>query len=161
MSAEWLAMLRRGEDPNVLFRLRTGWAVLGDTQHLPGYCVLVHADDVDHLADLPYADRSAFLLDLSLLGEAVGRVCAANDPGFLRTNYEVLGNLWPHLHGHVRARYTWEEERFRVGPVYLYGEVRRDARYAAGPAHDALRAQLTDRLRAVTREAYGEDERRR
>ncbi|WP_251078075.1 HIT domain-containing protein [Frankia sp. AiPa1] len=151
-------MLRRGEDPNVLYRLRTGWAVLGDTQHLPGYCVLVHADDVDHLTDLPRARRADFLFDLALLGEAISRVCAANDPGFLRINYEILGNLWPHLHGHVRARYSWEEARLRVGPVYLYGDdVRRAERHAVGPVHETLRAQLTDALRAITRDAYGED----
>jgi hypothetical protein len=91
VSTEWLSVLARGDDPNVILRMRTGWAVLGDTQHLPGYSLLVHAGDADHLADLPRAERVAFLLDLSLLGEAISRVCAENDPGFLRINYEVLG----------------------------------------------------------------------
>ncbi len=154
MSVEWLSTLERGDDPNVIQRMRTGWAVLGSTQHLPGYSLLVYAGKANHLTDLPRAERSAFLFDLSLLGEAIRQVCAENDPGFLRINYEVLGNLWPHLHGHVHARYTWEEERFRVGPVYLYGVERTKEQYALGPAHNALRAELMSALSAITRDAY-------
>lgn len=157
MSAEWLSALRRGDDPNVIQRMRTGWAVLGNTQHLPGYSLLVHAGNANHLTDLSRAERSAFLLDLSLLGEAIGQVCAEHDPGFLRINYEVLGNLWPHLHGHVHARYTWEEERLRAGPVYLYGAERTKEQYALGPAHDALRAELTNALSVITLDAYQDE----
>ncbi|SNQ48969.1 HIT family hydrolase, diadenosine tetraphosphate hydrolase [Frankia canadensis] len=151
-----LAALRRGEDPNILARLRTGWAVLGATQLLPGYCLLIHDGDADQLTDLPRAERTAFLADLALLGEAIAAVCAAADPGFLRINYEVLGNAWHHLHGHVRARYTWEDERLRVGPVDLYGPALTDPRHAAGPAHDPLRAQLSAALTTITRDAYAE-----
>lgn len=59
-------------NPTVLTRMRTGWAVIGDTQHLPGYCLLLHAErGIDHLTDLLRAQRVDFLFDLSLLGEAV------------------------------------------------------------------------------------------
>ncbi len=158
MSSEWLSLLARGDDPNIIYRMRSGWAVLGDTQHLPGYSILVQAGNADHLTDLPRAERTAFLLDLSLLGEAVGKVCAENDAGFLRINYEILGNSWQNLHGHVRARYSWEVEELRVGPVYLYGDERKKKEYALGPVHAPLRAQLAAALASITADAYRNDD---
>jgi diadenosine tetraphosphate (Ap4A) HIT family hydrolase len=80
--------------------MRSGF---GDTQHLPGYSLLL-ADDpsVDHLTDLDWERRTSFLFDLALLGEAVERARRAH--GLRRMNYEVLGNSLPFLHGHVRPR---------------------------------------------------------
>src|SRR5687767_7815877 len=67
---------RRGENPTVLARMRTGWAVIGDSQHLPGYCVLLYdGDDVEHLMDLSRSEQVAFLSDMALLGEAVFAAC--------------------------------------------------------------------------------------
>ena len=47
--------------------MRSGFAVIGDTQYLPGYSLLLceHAA-VNHLTDLPLQQRVHFLLDLSL-----------------------------------------------------------------------------------------------
>ncbi|MET7913543.1 HIT domain-containing protein [Streptomyces avermitilis] len=151
--ADWISALERGEDPNVLHRMRTGWAVLGSTQHLPGYCLLVH-DSADHLTDLSRSERAEFLLDLSLLGEAIQEVCSAADPAFYRVNYEVLGNLWNHLHGHVHARYHWEPQERRQMPVWLYAEERLAEEHRLGPAHKDLRSALTKSLAAITSEAY-------
>src|SRR5690349_4843937 len=105
----------------VMARMRSGFAVIGDTQHLPGYCVLLHEDAAnDHLTDLDWSRRQEFLFDLSLLGEAVRNAC--RDDGLRRINYEVLGNALPLLHGRVHARYTWE--RLAEHPVWRYGEER-------------------------------------
>jgi len=143
----------RGENPTVLGRMRTGWAVIGDTQHLPGYCLLLYRGTADNLVDLPRSERMLFLLELSILGEAVARACAELDPGFLRTNYEVLGNSWPHLHGHVHARYSWEPDAYRSGPVWRYPD-RRDAKHALGPGHDLLRERLVRALAHVLEAEY-------
>jgi diadenosine tetraphosphate (Ap4A) HIT family hydrolase len=98
----------------VLRRLSAGFAVIGDNQHLPGYCVLITDDpSADRLTDLPRERRLAFLADMDLLGEAVARVCARRDPGFRRINYEILGNLDAFLHAHVRPRYDWEPAELR------------------------------------------------
>ena len=66
----------RGENPTVLRRLDAGFAVIGDTQFLPGYCVLL-ADQphVQRLSDLPRGRRLAFLSDMERLGEAVELAC--------------------------------------------------------------------------------------
>lgn len=144
---------RAGRHPLAVGRMQTGWAVLGDTQHLPGYCVLLFDGRADQLTELPRRVRAAFLLDLALLGEAVQQVCAAHDAEFSRINYEVLGNSWPHLHGHVHARYRWEPAEFRAGPVWRYPAAERGAgRHRAGAHHDPLRAELTAALASVQRQ---------
>ena len=51
----------RGENPSVMARMRSGFAVIGDTQHLPGYSLLLYDDpSLDHLTDLDgSAERSS------------------------------------------------------------------------------------------------------
>src|SRR5687767_6672103 len=46
---ERLEAAERGENPTVLARLKTGWTVIGDTQHLPGYCLLLYRGEANHL----------------------------------------------------------------------------------------------------------------
>lgn len=139
----------------VMARMRTGFAVIGDTQHLPGYSLLL-ADDraLDHLTDLPRARRRDFLFDLSLLGEAVFAVTRPR--GARRINYEVLGNGWPHLHGHVHPRYEWEPAERIAGPVWRYPkDVRNAPEHAYDDGRDGeLRAAIADELNRVMAEAY-------
>ncbi len=157
-SGEWrsdrVGAAQRGENPTVLTRLRTGWAVIGDTQHLPGYCLLLYADpEVDQLTELPRAERAAFLYDLALLGEAVQHACTALDKALLRVNYEVLGNSHHQLHGHIHPRYRWEPDAYRRGPVWRYPD-RNHPDHQLGSRHDALRAALTGELARITADAY-------
>lgn len=129
---------------------------MGDTQQLPGYCVLLsNVDGADHLTDLPRPVRFQFLADMALLGEAVLIACRAADPGFLRVNYEILGNTLHRLHGHVHARYEWEPEEYRVGPVWRYPwEVRSAPEHALSLTHDKLREAIATELEAIMAEAY-------
>lgn len=144
---------RRGENPTVLRRLPSGWAVIGDEQFLPGYCVLLYDGDADHLTDLPRPERLAFLEDMAILGEAVSLACSRLDPQFLRVNYEILGNEYAHLHAHIFARYAWEPDDRRRTPVWLYPD-RKAAQYALGPQHAALRTALTAALDEVLAQAH-------
>lgn len=96
-----LDALARGEADNLIAELRSGYAVFGDEQWLPGYCLLIHRDRVRHLDELPLAGRTEFLAEMSLLGEALRAAASAFDAGFGRVNYEILGNSWPQLHAHV------------------------------------------------------------
>jgi diadenosine tetraphosphate (Ap4A) HIT family hydrolase len=138
-------------------RMRSGFAVIGDTQHLPGYSVLLTDDlEVDHPTDLPWPMRRDFFFDLSLLGEAVFN--ATRDAGARRINYEVLGNSWNHLHGHVHPRYEWEPSDKIGGPVWRYPKQVRNAPEHAydEKKHGALRAVITLELERVMRAAYAE-----
>ena len=131
-------------------RMRSGFAVIGDTQHLPGYSLLLTDDPSnDHLTDLDWEQRKQFLFDLSLVGEAVQRACQCN--GLRRVNYEVLGNGDPILHGHVHPRYEWEPPDKITGPVWRYPkEVRNAPDYAYSDAkHGTVRAAITTELQRL------------
>jgi diadenosine tetraphosphate (Ap4A) HIT family hydrolase len=150
-----IAAALRGENSKVMARMRSGFAVIGDTQHLPGYSLLLTDDlEVDHPTDLPWSERRDFFFDLSLLGEAVFAV--TREHGARRINYEVLGNSWPHLHGHVHVRYEWEPSDKVGGPVWRYPkDVRNAPEHAYDDArHGELRAAITAELTALMRDAY-------
>jgi diadenosine tetraphosphate (Ap4A) HIT family hydrolase len=152
-----IAVALRGQNPMVMARMRSGFAVIGDTQHLPGYSLLLVDDmSVDHPTDLAWAPRRQFFFDLLILGEAV--MTAGRDRGVGRINYEVLGNSWPHLHGHVHARYGWEPSDKIGGPVWRYPkEVRNAPEHAYDDReHGELRAEITAQLERLMREAYAE-----
>jgi diadenosine tetraphosphate (Ap4A) HIT family hydrolase len=89
---------------------------------------------------------------MALLGEAVSLACSRLDPQFLRVNYEILGNEYPHLHAHIFARYAREPDERRRSPVWLYPD-RKANQYALGPQHDELRVALSAALDEVTASA--------
>lgn len=137
-----------GTNPTVLAKLPQSFAAIGDTQFLPGYCVLLVDDpSIDRLTDLPRSQRLAFLESMEVLGEAVQTACTALDSSFVRMNYEILGNTDHVLHAHLFPRYGWEpEERLRM-PVWLYGgDQLYGADSALGPQHDTLRASIVSEL---------------
>lgn len=129
-------------------RLGSGFAVMGDTQFLPGYCVLlVDEPGVGSLSELPRGKRLGFLGDMDRLGEAVERACRRVESGFRRVNLEILGNTDPFLHAHVWPRYDWEPEGLVGRPVWLYPPERwSDPEFALGPRHDVLRAAVGEEL---------------
>lgn len=137
-----------GRNPTVLAELPESFAVIGDAQFLPGYCVLLVDDPrVGRLTDLPRDRRLRFLESMDRLGEAVERACAELDPQFRRLDYEILGNTDPYLHAHVFARYEWEPADMVGRPVWLYDpSTFYGDRAALGPQHDQLRARITQHL---------------
>jgi len=112
---ERLALLERGENPKLLLRMRSGFAVIGDTQFLPGYSLLLASPEVSQLNDLHGAARDQFLRDMAVLGDAVKAATGA-----VRINYSVYGNLDTFLHAHVWPRYQWEDDDIRVMPPFNY-----------------------------------------
>lgn len=132
-------------NPTVLRRLGAGFAVIGDVQHLPGYCVLITDDPAaDQLTDLNVSAQVAFLSDMALLGRAVAAVCARRDPAFRRVNLEIQGNTDAFLHAHVTPRYEWEPPDLVGWPAALHHWERRvdTSRHRLGPEHDELRVDL-------------------
>ena len=116
--ADRIGSAAAGTNPMVIARMESGFAVIGDTQFLPGYCLLLADPEVDQLSDLDLDRRMEFLRDMSLIGEAIERACA--DGGLRRINYEILGNTDHYLHAHVFPRYEWEPAE-RIGhPVFNY-----------------------------------------
>ncbi|BDR55380.1 DeoR family transcriptional regulator [Bombiscardovia apis] len=132
---------REGRNPTVIAEMRSGFAVLADMQFLPGWCILLPHQEVSSLNDLSMADRSQFLLDMSLIGDAILNVCHPK-----RVNYDILGNTDEYLHAHVYPRYDWEPAERQSLPVWLYED-----QYWSDPetAFSTTRsAQLMNDLRA-------------
>ncbi|MFI9310996.1 HIT family protein [Streptomyces triculaminicus] len=147
----------RGENPAVLRRLEAGFAVIGDTQFLPGYSVLLVDDPgIQRLTDLPRARRRAFLEGMDRLGEAVELACRSADVAFRRVNLEILGNADPYLHAHVWPRYEWEPAELAHRPVWLYPpRCWSDAEHALGPQHEVLRGTIGTELDHLAASASG------
>jgi diadenosine tetraphosphate (Ap4A) HIT family hydrolase len=112
---ERVALARAGKHPSLICRLPSGWAVMGDVQFLPGYCLLLPDPVVPSLNDLHGASRAQFLDAYVRLGDVVLKVTGA-----LRINYEILGNLEPELHAHVFPRFATEPDELRLKPVWFY-----------------------------------------
>ncbi len=107
-----VAACRAGADPTVIARLRSGWAVLGDPQVLPGYCLLLPDPVAPHLNALEPAAQQAFLADMARIGQAVQEITDA-----VRINYALFGNVEPALHAHVIPRFEDEPaDRIKAHP---------------------------------------------
>lgn len=129
---------RRGENPTVIRRMKSGWAVLCDWQKLPGYVILLGDPVVSSLNDLAGEDREQFLRDMGTIGDALLEVTDA-----IRINYQILGNLDPFLHAHICPRYAWESDELRKGVTARYDK-------SAGPLFDLDRdRELMDKIGAA------------
>ena len=110
--------IRRGEDPQLIGRLPSGWAILGNQQPGPitGCCMLLPDPVVSSVNDLDDAARSRFMLDFVRLGDAV-----LEATGSERINYLILCNQVEELHGHVIPRFAAEDPAARrLGPFEAY-----------------------------------------
>lgn len=152
MSDDWMkdrfGAIERNENPMVLARMKSGYAVIGDTQFLTGYCVLLAYPKVNSLEDLSLEAKTDFLRDMSLLGEAVQLAC--------RLNYSIYGNSDEFLHAHVFPRYGWEPEERKPYPVWKYPKemwVMPAVQYC-DEKHLLLRQRITEKLTGLMAIAY-------
>jgi diadenosine tetraphosphate (Ap4A) HIT family hydrolase len=136
----------RGENPSVIARMSSGFAVFSVSQFLPGYCLLLAVPHIARLEDMPRESRSAFLNDMGLLGEAVAKVRAPR-----RINYSIYGNTAPYVHAHVVPRYDWEPAERVVMPIWQYpATIWTDPEHAFNEAkYSALREKIAAALKQI------------
>ena len=103
-----------GKNPTVICKMPSGWAVLGDRQFIPGYALLLPDPVVSDLNELKSQERSQFLQDMALIGDALLELTDSH-----RINYEILGNYEPALHAHIFPRYISEPKQSRQRPVWI------------------------------------------
>ena len=106
---------QKGENPTLLCRMESGWAVLGDVQILNGYCLLLSDPVQPDLNSLDLEMRAKFLRDMTIIGDALLEVVYAS-----RINYEILGNSDKALHAHIVPRFDAEPDELRKGPIWFY-----------------------------------------
>jgi diadenosine tetraphosphate (Ap4A) HIT family hydrolase len=116
---KWVAEAQTGKkdlgitDPKVIAKLPSGWAVLSSFQGIQGYCLLLADPIVPTLNHLNHHMRTQFLLDMSIIGDAILKVTKA-----IKINYEILGNAEPVLHAHLLPRYEEEPEVMKRKPLW-------------------------------------------
>ena len=132
-----------GTNPMLIKELKGGYAVFGDVQFLPGYCVLLPKKEVNSLNVLTLEEREQFLSDMSVLGDAIIQSCTP-----IRVNYDILGNTDNFLHAHVFPRYEWESEERKKMPVWLYDSSNwHNKETAYSPIkHDEIRNRILEYL---------------
>jgi diadenosine tetraphosphate (Ap4A) HIT family hydrolase len=134
----------QGRSPQVICRLRSGWAVLGDSQFIAGYSLLLPDPVVPSVNDLAPDQRAQFFLDMTAIGDAL---LATTDA--YRINYEILGNSEPALHAHIFPRRLLEPDRYRSGPVFSYPKAERESRPFDPGRDETLRRGLRQFLETV------------
>jgi len=143
----------RGKNPTLMVKMKSGFAVIGDHQFLPGYCVLLGYPNSDSLNELSLADRNQYLMDMTLIGDAIIKVCKP-----LRINYSTLMNADHYLHTHIEARYDWEQNEYKTRPSYFYPKEKRfgnEYEYSE-EKYGELKKNLTNVLTELMNETYGE-----
>ncbi|RMH31349.1 MAG: hypothetical protein D6692_00535 [Planctomycetota bacterium] len=108
----------RGEDPQLIARMSSGWAILANQQPnaINGCCMLLPDPVVSSVNDLSPEGRAAFMTDFVLLGDAVLAATGAE-----RINYLILCNQVPELHGHAIPRFGTEDpDKRKLGPFEAY-----------------------------------------
>lgn len=140
---ERVALARNGANDKVICRMPSGWAVMGDVQFLPGYCLLLPDPVVASLNDLDAEARAVYLLDMARIGDAVLQATGA-----VRMNYEILGNSEPELHCHLFPRYASEPDDKRTMPAWFYDW--KNAQPYAEVDHGEMRKTIARLLEATT-----------
>jgi diadenosine tetraphosphate (Ap4A) HIT family hydrolase len=73
---------------------------LSANQAVAGYCVLICHKHIDELHHLEEKERMLYFNDLMRAAQAIEQVFSP-----VKMNLELLGNLVPHLHCHIKPRY--------------------------------------------------------
>jgi diadenosine tetraphosphate (Ap4A) HIT family hydrolase len=131
---------RAGTFAPLICRMPSGWAVLCDMQYLQGYTILLPDPVVPDLNALDRAARATYLLDMSVIGDALMEVTGA-----YRINYAILGNSEPALHAHIIPRFMDEPARYRANQPWSYPPEAIDST----PFDPVRDADLQSRLRAA------------
>jgi diadenosine tetraphosphate (Ap4A) HIT family hydrolase len=108
---------RNGTNPSIICRMPSGWVALADMQYLRGYCILLADPVVESINTLDHQARSRFMLDMSIVGDALIQVTHS-----FRINYGMMSNADPYLHAHIVPRYMDEPEAIRRHLPWSYSK---------------------------------------
>jgi len=98
-------MCRRWEDDSDLrvAELEHSFVVLNRDQFFPGYTLLFTKQHVTELFHLDRTVRSGLMEEVSCVAEALFTLFRPD-----KINYELLGNMVPHIHWHLVPRHAGE-----------------------------------------------------
>jgi diadenosine tetraphosphate (Ap4A) HIT family hydrolase len=84
--------------------LSMGRLFLHNNQYVKGYCGLICFKHVREPYELPQDEQEQYWADIMLAGMALEKAFGAD-----KMNFQILGNLVPHLHTHIQPRYLGDE----------------------------------------------------
>jgi diadenosine tetraphosphate (Ap4A) HIT family hydrolase len=87
---------------------------LSMNQFVVGYCVLICKKHIQEPHHLPHREQNLFFNDLMRASQAIERVF---NP--IKMNFQILGNLVPHLHVHITPRYYGDASPGRPIDPYM------------------------------------------
>ena len=98
-------MCRRWEDEKDLqvIELPHSYVTLNRDQFFPGYTLLFTKDHITELFHLDRTVRSALMEEVSAVAKALFTIFKPD-----KINYELLGNMVPHIHWHIVPRFASE-----------------------------------------------------
>jgi diadenosine tetraphosphate (Ap4A) HIT family hydrolase len=118
-------------------RLETSNLRLIRNQYVPGYCCLIFREHACELHELSAEKQTALIRDLARAGAAIAQLFKPD-----KMNYQLLGNLVPHIHWHIVPRYLGDPAPGRPidaatsGPHWLtpeeYQRIVSELRHALG-----------------------------
>ncbi|MGZ9835281.1 HIT family protein [Streptococcus sp. V940] len=94
-----IELIKSGENPYFVKELETGYVVIGDHQYFEGYTLFLAKEHVTELHHLNPSIKIRFLVEMSLVQEAVSKAFSAQ-----KMNVELLGNGDAHAHWHIFPR---------------------------------------------------------
>lgn len=102
-SVEGCPMCRRWEEHSELriAELEHSFVVLNRDQFFPGYSLLFTKQHVTELFHLDSAVRAGLMEEVSIIAKALQTLFQPD-----KINYELLGNMVPHMHWHLVPRFT-------------------------------------------------------
>jgi len=83
--------------------LEHSFLILNRDQFFPGYCLLFTKRHITELFHLDHSVRAGLMEEVSRVAEALFRVFRPD-----KINYELLGNMVPHIHWHIVPRFSSE-----------------------------------------------------
>jgi diadenosine tetraphosphate (Ap4A) HIT family hydrolase len=86
-----------------IIELPHSYVILNRDQYFPGYTLLFTKSHVTELFHLDRDVRAALMEELSLVAEALYTIYTPD-----KINYELLGNMVPHIHWHIVPRFSSE-----------------------------------------------------
>jgi diadenosine tetraphosphate (Ap4A) HIT family hydrolase len=90
----------RRDRPGIVAELQSCYAVVDETVNVRGYCCLILKRHAIELHQLSESEGASFMKDVQHVAAALQSVTSA-----IKINYEIHGNVIPHVHLHLVPRY--------------------------------------------------------
>ncbi len=116
-----------------------------DAPEFPGFYRVIWRDHVAELSDLAPADRAHCLDTVVAVEQALRQTLRPT-----KINLAALGNMVPHLHWHVIARFDWDSHF----PQPIWGQRQREPRPTAAERLEQPMTMLDQSVREAVQAAW-------